>query len=232
MRQIVLDTETTGLEPAEGNRIIEIGCIELINFLPRDSYHTYVNPERDVPDEASIVSGLKTDFLKDKPLFAEVVDEFLNFIGQDKLVIHNAPFDLKFLNAELARLGRSPLSPDRVIDTLPMVRTMFPGSPASLDALCRRFDIDLTARSKHGALVDAKLLAEVYLELTGGRQIAFSFNGNKENFPSNFSLQAQGLNSTNSPSSINRYPPRPHQASLVELEAHTDLLSKLKNNLW
>ncbi|MDF3034679.1 MAG: polymerase epsilon subunit, partial [Alphaproteobacteria bacterium] len=175
MREIVLDTETTGLDPAEGHRVIEIGCVELINYLPTGRvYHTYINPERDVPLEASAISGLKTDFLKPFPVFSKIVDDFLSFLGDDKLVIHNASFDLKFLNAELERLGHPLFLPHRATDTLKIARTKFPGSPASLDALCRRFQIDLTSRTKHGALVDSELLAKVYLELIGGRQTAFS----------------------------------------------------------
>jgi DNA polymerase III subunit epsilon len=173
MREIVLDTETTGLEPAQGHRIIEIGCIELKNRTPTGArYHTYLNPERDVPEDSRRITGLTTEFLVDKPLFADAVDAFLAFIGDDQLVIHNAEFDLKFLNAELARAAKPRLNPDRAIDTMLMARRKFPGSPASLDALCKRFDISLDERRAkgHGALLDVELLAQVYLELLGGRQ--------------------------------------------------------------
>lgn len=173
MREIVLDTETTGLEPAQGHRIIEIGCIELKNRTPTGArYHTYLNPERDVPEESRRITNLSTEFLLDKPLFADAVDAFLAFIGDDPLVIHNAEFDLKFLNAELARASKPKLNPDRAVDTMLMARRKFPGSPASLDALCKRFDIGLDERKAkgHGALLDVELLAQVYLELLGGRQ--------------------------------------------------------------
>lgn len=173
MREIVLDTETTGLEPAQGHRIIEIGCIELKNRTPTGArYHTYLNPERDVPEESRRITNLSTEFLVDKPLFADAVDGFLAFIGDDPLVIHNAEFDLKFLNAELVRAAKPKLNPERAVDTLLMARRKFPGSPASLDALCKRFDIALDERKAkgHGALLDVELLAQVYLELLGGRQ--------------------------------------------------------------
>lgn len=173
MREIVLDTETTGLEPAQGHRIIEIGCIELKNRTPTGArYHTYLNPERDVPEESQRITNLSTEFLVDKPLFADAVDAFLEFIGDSPLVIHNAEFDLKFLNAELTRAAKPKLNPDRAVDTMLIARRKYPGSPASLDALCKRFDISLDERKTrgHGALLDVELLAQVYLELLGGRQ--------------------------------------------------------------
>jgi DNA polymerase-3 subunit epsilon len=181
MREIVLDTETTGLEPSQGHRVIEIGCIELKNRTPTGArYHTYVNPQRDVPEDARRISNLSTEFLADKPLFADVVEGFLAFIGDSALVIHNAEFDLKFLNAELTRAGRPLLVAARATDTVLMARRRFPGASASLDALCRRFNIDLEERSAkgHGALLDAQLLAEVYLELSGGRQPALELMSN------------------------------------------------------
>jgi DNA polymerase-3 subunit epsilon len=173
MREIVLDTETTGLEPGQGHRIIEIGCVELKNRTPTGArYHCYVNPERDVPEDAQRVTNLTTEFLLDKPVFADIADAFLEFIGDSPLVIHNAEFDLKFLNAELARLRRSAIAPARAVDTVLIARRRFPGAPASLDALCRRFDIALDERQAngHSAILDAQLLAQVYLELSGGRQ--------------------------------------------------------------
>lgn len=173
MREIVLDTETTGLEPAQGHRIIEIGCIELKNRTPTGArYHTYLNPERDVPEEARRITNIASEFLIDKPLFADAVDGFLAFIADSPLVIHNAEFDIKFLNAELARVAKPKLDIDRAIDTMLIARRKFPGSPASLDALCKRFDISLDERRSngHGALLDVELLAQVYLELSGGRQ--------------------------------------------------------------
>ncbi|MDW4549158.1 DNA polymerase III subunit epsilon [Defluviimonas sp. D31] len=175
MREIVLDTETTGFEPAEGDRIVEIGAVELFNHVPTGrNYHQYINPERAMPATAFEVHGLGDDFLRDKPRFAEIAGAFLDFVGTDsRLVIHNAAFDMKFLNAELGWASLPLLPMDRALDTVAMARRKFPGSPASLDALCRRFGIDNSSREKHGALLDSELLAEVYLELIGGRQPDF-----------------------------------------------------------
>jgi DNA polymerase-3 subunit epsilon len=171
MREIVLDTETTGLDPADGHRIVEIGAIELMNFLPTGRvYHQYINPERPVPRDAENIHGLGDEFLRDKPVFATIAPALLDFIGEARLVIHNATFDLRMLNAELARLGQPALPPARAVDTLAIARSRFPGAQASLDALCRRFGVDNSGRDKHGALLDTELLAEVYLELMGGRQ--------------------------------------------------------------
>lgn len=171
MREIVLDTETTGMEPSTGDRIVEIGCVELMNHLPTGkTYHVYLNPERDIPAEATAVHGITNDFVKDKPTFGEVVGDFMDFIGEAKLVIHNAEFDMKFLNAELKIFGFPSLDSRRALDTVKMAREKFPGSPANLDALCRRFNIDNSGRTFHGALLDSQLLAEVYLEMLGGRQ--------------------------------------------------------------
>ncbi|MCU0909634.1 MAG: DNA polymerase III subunit epsilon [Rhodobacteraceae bacterium] len=171
MREIVLDTETTGLDPDTGDRIVEIGAVELLHHVPTGrTFHAYLNPERPMSPEAFAVHGLGDDFLRDKPVFAAVAADFLAFIGDARLVIHNASFDMKFLNAELARQGRPPLGSGRVVDTLAMARARFPGAQASLDALCRRFGIDNSSRTLHGALLDSEILAEVYLELIGGRQ--------------------------------------------------------------
>ncbi len=171
MREIVLDTETTGFEPSEGHRIVEIGAVELMNHLPTGrTYHQYINPERSMPKEAFEVHGLGDDFLRDKPVFANIGRAFLDFIADAPLVIHNAAFDMKFLNHELARANLPTLPMTRATDTLMIARSKFPGSPASLDALCRRFNIDNSMREKHGALLDSEILAEVYLELVGGRQ--------------------------------------------------------------
>lgn len=171
MREIVLDTETTGFEPETGDRIVEIGAVELERHVPTGrTYHQYINPERSMPQEAFEVHGLGDDFLRDKPKFAQVGQAFLDFIGDAKLVIHNAAFDMKFLNAELGWMGLPKLPYERAIDTLDIAKRKFPGSPASLDALCRRFSIDNSARTLHGALLDSEILAEVYLELIGGRQ--------------------------------------------------------------
>ena len=177
MREIVLDTETTGFEPNEGDRIVEIGGVELHNHVPTGrTYHQYINPERSMPAEAFEVHGLGDEFLADKPIFKQVGQAFLDFVGDAKLVIHNAAFDMKFLNAELGWMGLPKLPWDQAIDTLAIARRRFPGSPASLDALCRRFGIDNSAREKHGALLDSEILAEVYLELIGGRQPDFALD--------------------------------------------------------
>ena len=171
MREIVLDTETTGFDPASGDRIVEIGCVELHNHMPTGKvYHQYLNPERDMPQGAFEVHGLSTEFLSGKPLFASISGDFLEFLGDAKLVIHNATFDMKFINAELGRVDIPHLPASRAIDTLEIARRRFPGAQNSLDALCRRFGVDNSTRDKHGALLDAEILAEVYLELIGGRQ--------------------------------------------------------------
>ncbi len=171
MREIVLDTETTGTDPAAGDRIVEIGCVELVNQFPTGrTFHVYINPERPVSQGAFNVHGLSDAFLADKPVFAAVVDNFLNFIGDGRLVIHNAAFDIAFLNAEFARTGHPPIDLSRVVDTLTLARRKHPGAPNNLDALCTRYGIDNTRRTKHGALLDAELLSEVYIELLGGKQ--------------------------------------------------------------
>jgi DNA polymerase-3 subunit epsilon len=171
VREIVLDTETTGLDPFQGHRVVEIGCIELVNRIPTgQSFHCYLNPERDVPAEALAIHGLSTDFLKDKPFFTEVVEELIAFIGDAPLVAHNAMFDLGFLNAELERAGKMLMPRERAVDTLLLARRKYPGAPNRLDDLCARYGIDNSHRTKHGALLDAELLAEVYLELIGARQ--------------------------------------------------------------
>ena len=177
MREIVLDTETTGFDPESGDRIVEIGCVELLNHVATGrTYHQYINPERDMPQEAFEVHGLSIDFLKDKPVFAKIGQDFLDFVGDAKLVIHNAAFDMKFLNAELKWMGLRQLPWEQALDTLAIARKRFPGSPASLDALCRRFGIDNTSRTLHGALLDSEILADVYLELIGGRQPDFALS--------------------------------------------------------
>jgi len=172
-REIVLDTETTGLDAYRGDRLVEIGCVEMLNGIRSgEEFHRFINPERDVPAEAEKVHGLSTAFLADKPVFAEVADDFLAFIGRDTLVIHNAAFDVGFLNAELSRLNKPTIRSERVLDTLALARRKHPGSPATLDALCKRYGVDNTKRVKHGALMDSILLAEVYVELLGERQAA------------------------------------------------------------
>lgn len=224
MREIVLDTETTGLDPAEGHRLVEIGCIELSNHLPTGrTFQTYFNPLRDVPAEAVRVHGLTTEFLKNHPLFAEKVDAFLEFIGDATLVIHNAEFDMKFLNAELKACGFKPLPMTNVIDTVLIAREKFPGQPANLDALCRRFNVDNAERKYHGALLDSELLAEVYLELIGGRQHGLGFENEQA------AKQSQALNAK-----IKRQkrPARAFPPSDDELKAHDALLEKVKDPLW
>lgn len=177
MREIVLDTETTGLDPKTGDRVVEIGCVELLNRIQTGvSYHVYINPERDMPEEAFRVHGLSSEFLSTKPKFAEVAGEFLDFIADDALVIHNAAFDVGFLDAELGKLGKPPIERDRVIDTLTLARRKNPGGQNSLDALCSRYGIDNSKRTKHGALLDSEILAEVYLELLGGRQASLGLS--------------------------------------------------------
>ena len=171
LREIVLDTETTGTDHAAGDRVIEIGCVEMINHIPTgESYHVYINPERPVSAGALAVHGLSDEFLADKPLFSDIADGFIAFIADSRLVIHNAPFDVGFLNAEFARTGHAPILMENVLDTLSMARRKHPGAPNNLDALCNRYNIDNTRRTKHGALLDAEILAEVYIELIGGKQ--------------------------------------------------------------
>lgn len=220
MREIVLDTETTGFEPSDGHRIVEIGCIELVNFVPTGAvFHKYINPEREVPQEAFNVHGLSYNFLKDHPLFEDIHLQFLEFIGDSPLVIHNARFDMKFLNAELGRLNSVVLPSERAIDTLALAKSLFPGSPASLDALCRRFEIDNSNRIKHGALLDAELLAEVYLELKGGRQPTLN-------------LATKTTNSSLTAVEKKFYPARPFDVLEADLQLHEAFLDKLKNPAW
>jgi len=176
MREIVLDTETTGLDPSNGHRIVEIGCIELLNAIPTgQNYHVYINPERDMPEEAFQVHGISSEFLSGKPVFSDICGDFLEFLADGKIVAHNAEFDMRFINAELARLGHDPIGPERVVDTLALARRRHPGAPNNLDALCNRYGIDNSRRTKHGALLDAEILAEVYAELMGGIQAALIF---------------------------------------------------------
>ncbi len=227
-REVVLDTETTGFRADQDDRLVEIGCLELINHLPTGRvFHRYINPERDMPEEAFKVHGLSSEFLADKPLFAAVVDEFMAFIGDAPLVIHNATFDIGFINAELKRLGRRDYAAgiplERAIDTVRIARGKFPGAQVSLDALCRRFEIDNSARTKHGALLDAELLAEVYLELVGGRQQGFSLAG--------LDGDGEAVAALHAPRGPAR-PPRPHQPSEAELAAHAKFIAKLKEPIW
>lgn len=186
MREVVLDTETTGFDPQTGDRIVEIGAVELFNHMPTGGvYHQYINPERAMPEDAFAVHGLSDAFLADKPVFADVAEAFLDFVGDAKMVIHNASFDMKFLNAELGWAKKPRLPMDQAIDTLEIARKKYPGAQNSLDALCRRFAVDNSAREKHGALLDSELLAEVYLELVGGRQPDFGLAGNNQQTETN-----------------------------------------------
>lgn len=225
MREIVLDTETTGFDPENGDRIIEIGCVEVVNHVPTGkTYWQYINGERDVPEEAVAVHGITTEFLKDKPVFGEIVGDFLDFCGDAPLVIHNAEFDIKFLNWELKQLGFPQFKLKDAVDTLLIARKKFPGSPANLDALCRRFGIDNTARDFHGALLDAQLLAEVYLELNGGRQHGLAIEANtKTNTLDN-----------NDAGKIERKfrEPRTFEIPEEELKAHAQLLETLGDPIW
>lgn len=228
MREIVLDTETTGLDPTEGDRLVEIGCVELLNHLPTgNTFHVYINPERSMPPEAFAVHGLSDDFLRDKPKFAEIANDFMDFVAGDRLIIHNAAFDIKFLNAELAMVRRPALSFDRVVDTLAMARKKFPGAQNSLDALMRRFGIDNSARTLHGALLDSQLLAEVYLELLGGRQTGFDL------------AQRQAARAAPVPGRVVATPrrarpqPLPPRITEAEAEAHAAFVQKLgPGALW
>lgn len=229
MREIVLDTETTGMDPAAGDRLVEIGCVELHNHVPTGkTYHVYLNPERDVPAEAVAVHGLTREFLKDKPVFSQIFDEFIAFIGDAVLVIHNAEFDMKFINAELATVGHPAISMKRVTDTLMTARKKFPGSPASLDALCRRYNIDLSGRELHGALLDAQLLAEVYLELAGGRQHGLGLASESSAAVSAGSM----LVSMQAAREKKDREPRPHAASAEERAAHEKMVGQLTDPLW
>lgn len=226
LREIVLDTETTGLDPASGHRVVEIGCVEMIGHVRTGShFHTYLNPGRDMPPEAERIHGLSGAFLKDKPVFKTVARAFLEFIGDSPLVIHNAGFDLKFLNYELDVLGLPLIGMERATDTVLMSRKMFPGSPANLDALCKRFNIDLSARTKHGALLDAELLADVYLELKGGRQSSLLA---KEVASRQSPVAGEPLEFTgHTDIPVRRFPP-----SSEELAAHKAMMEKLKNPVW
>jgi DNA polymerase-3 subunit epsilon len=225
IREIVLDTETTGLSPFEGHRIVEIGALELINHVPSgQTFHTYLNPERDMPKEAEAVHGLTAAFLKDKPVFRDIAQAFSDFLADSLLVIHNASFDITFLNAELDRIGFAALEMGRVVDTLQIAKKRHPMASNSLDALCKRYGIDLSRREKHGALLDSELLADVYLELIGGRQTAFSL-------ASQSTTKQAHQNATHTPlTPMSRMArPRPLAARLTaaEQEAHAAMLKEL-----
>jgi DNA polymerase III subunit epsilon len=220
-RSVLFDTETTGLNPAQGDRVIEVAVLELMNDLPTGRhFHRLIDPERDVPEDATRIHGFTRADLVGKPLFAEIAEELIAFMGDGMLVAHNAPFDFGFLNAEFARLDLAPLAATRMVDTLAMARTRFPGMPNSLDALCRRFEIDLSARTSHNALLDCRLLAEVYVELTGGRQRGLSLT----------------LDAGSQPSAVYTHAgprvARPIMPSAAELAAHQAFVARLTDPLW
>jgi DNA polymerase-3 subunit epsilon len=222
VREIVLDTETTGLDPKSGHRIVEIGCLELINHIPTDRhFHRYINPECDISDEAVAVHGLTRERLSKEPVFAAVAGDFLDFIGDSKLIIHNADFDVGFLNWELKTLGLPQMPPDRATCTVKLARRRFPGAPASLDALCRRFGVDNSGRTLHGALLDAQLLAECYVELLGGRQQGLAL-----------AVQAAAVSVAAGGGAAIQRTPRAHSPSEDEVAAHAAMLALLKTPMW
>ena len=230
MREIVFDTETTGLDPKTGDRMVEIGCIEMVNLVPTgNSFHAYFNPERDMPAGAEAVHGLSAAFLADKPLFRDQAADLLAFIGDSPLVAHNAGFDFGFLNSELGLCQLEPVCTTRMVDTVALARKRHPGAKLSLDALCSRYGIDRSHRVKHGALLDAELLAQVYVELKGGRQIGFEL-----------AAEAAGVEITTNPDrpavrmapTGRRREPRPHQPSAVELARHREFMAGIENPLW
>lgn len=229
MREICLDTETTGLDPKDGHKLIEIACVELVNKVRTGKFfHKYVNPHRDVPMEAFRVHGISSEFLQDKPDFKDVVDEFLEFIDGATLVIHNASFDLKFLNYELQIIGKEPIEKSEVIDSLQLARKKFPGSPASLDALCKRFSVDLSKRTKHGALLDTELLCDVYIELMGGAQAGLEFLTNNKNEKFNEFVDLKEISTKKETIKSRNY-----QLSQEELEDHKEfILKNFKENFW
>jgi len=224
IREIVLDTETTGLSHENGDRIVDIACVELINHVQTGNvYQTYINPQRKMHRDASAISGITDEFLIGKPLFHEIVDDFLNFVRDSTLVIHNAKFDIGFLNSELKRLGKPLFRLDEAVDTLLITRQNFPGMPANLDFLCKKFEVDASARVTHGALVDCKLLAEVYLHLLGGKQSGLSFSDG-ETKPGAQSFSAAGKRKT--------YKQRYFKPSEEELSEHTEFLKTISDPLW
>ena len=226
MREIAFDTETTGLSPHDGHRLVEIGCVELFNRVETGrTFHCYLNPDRAMPAEAEAVHGLSALFLADKPRFAEIVADFLGFVGDSPLIAHNAAFDFGFLNWELAACGHPPMSLTRMIDTLAMARVRHPGAKHSLDALCTRYGVDRSSRVKHGALLDAQLLAQVYVELAGGRQIGLSLAASQPIAPA-----AERLAAAPAPRTVR--PPRPHAATVEELGRHAAFVATMVDPLW
>lgn len=231
MRELCLDIETTGLDPRSGDKIVEIAVVELINKVKTGNYfHSYVNPRREVPQEAFKIHGLSTEFLQDKPIFDHIARKFLDFIGDDKIIIHNAAFDTKFINHELRIIGSQGLNMNNVTDSLAIARSKFPGAPASLDALCKRFGIDLSRRTKHGALLDTELLCDVYVELMGGAQVGLSF----ENVSQKINKIAEEKVEKVVPQQIKKVlPKRDFDVSQDDLEKHQQFIKKnFKTNLW
>lgn len=228
-REVIFDTETTGLDPKTGDRMVEIGCIEMVGRVETGrTFHAYFNPERDMPVEAERVHGLSAAFLSTKPKFAELADELLAFLGDAPLVAHNAGFDFGFLNNELELVGRKPISMERMVDTVALARKKHPGSKLSLDALCTRYGIDRSHRVKHGALLDAELLAQVYVELTGGRQIGLGLVESETVVEVTTNVTALGTARADRPAR----PPRPHAPSAEELERHRAFVDGIENAIW
>ena len=225
MREIVLDTETTGLDPASGDRVVEIGCVELVNHIPSGrTWHRYINPERDMPQAAYEVHKLSEAFLSDKPLFAEIADDFVGFIEDAPLIIHNAPFDCGFLNSEFSLLEMEPLAPGRIVDTLALARRKHPGASNSLDALCKRYQIDASTRTKHGALIDSELLAKVYIELIGGQQARLELSSKRAE---------QGSVGGSAVVALVRPGPLPSRLTASEAESHAQFVNGLGSEaLW
>jgi DNA polymerase-3 subunit epsilon len=227
--EIVFDTETTGFDPKTGDKIVEIGALRIYDKMrtgdPKDTFHLLVNPERDIPDQVVKVHGITNEKVKDSPIFSDIIDDFLAFIGDAPLVAHNASFDMKFLNAELDHIGKPALT-NEVVDTLAIARRKFPGARATLDALCSRFEVDLSERSFHGALLDSQLLADVYLHLSGGLQHGLTLSEHKKGDDGDKKVDLKTLVS----SEIR--PPRPFKTSALELKKHKDFVSAIEKNLW
>ena len=225
MREVILDTETTGLDPSQGHRVVEIGALELLNHVPTGrTFHVYINPERGMPKEAEAVHGLSDIFLRDKPVFSRIAGDLLEFIADSTVIIHNAAFDVGFLNAELGYLGKGPIPPEQVVDTLLLARQKYPMGPNSLDALCKRYGVDNSKRTKHGALLDSELLADVYIELIGGRQTALSLSGSE---PKKKAVLQGGVTAALRPRPIGQ------RLNAAEKEAHAVLIEELgENAVW
>lgn len=233
MREVIFDTETTGLDPKTGDRMVEIGCVEMIDRVETgESFHAYYNPERDMPAAAEAVHGLSADFLSGKPKFIEGADELLEFLGDAPLVAHNANFDFGFLNKELELIGREPISMDRMVDTVAIARKKHPGAKLSLDALCTRYGVDRSHRVKHGALLDAELLAQVYVELKGGRQIGLELAAEPASSGAPDNTIGDETRSSGTKALGPRREPRPHMASAEELSRHQEFVSGIKQAIW